>query len=325
VDFFDADCGTNGATSNDYRIGGSGTTTTYSLYSPAGGGAVQTRTSGQAWAVNNNWANFHTVASPAAGHWRLVISSLAGGDDMNGYGIRAHDGTSGAGGTELNIYGYSYISCGWVGTGSWTSTRYPYITSGCSMDWNDWDGDNLSSHTLRSRNGLVSTTFNGSANNIWKNTPVANYDSDLVNNETGIWTWTGVYTDTGGGAGNYGILYAGNYNYGSPPPTSQPLTDTFRIYFPTDNGGVPSKPGVYVGIVHACRQNANQNLTRSGYGNRYIPIDELIVTPVTRGDDRLHHGGTACGIETVVGCALHHHVLSNQKRNCSRSTRSARL
>ncbi|MCX6555531.1 MAG: C25 family cysteine peptidase [Candidatus Aminicenantes bacterium] len=195
--------------------------------------------------INNNWANFHTVASPAAGHWRLDVSSLAGGDDMNGYGIRAHDGTSGSGGTELNMYGYSYVSCGWVGTGSSTSTRYPYITSGCSFSWNNWDGDSLSTHNLRSRTGRVSgPTFNGSGNNAWGRQTINNYDLPLINSDTGIWTWTGIYTDTGGGAGNYGILYTGNYADPAPPPTSQPQTTTFRIYFPTDAGGVPSKPSV---------------------------------------------------------------------------------
>ena len=90
-------------------------------------------------------------------------------------------------------------------------------------------------------------------------------------------------------------------------------------------GGVPSKPGVYVCVVHACRQNANQNFTRSGYGNRHIPIDELIVTAVAGGHDSFHHGGTACGIETVLLCGCHLHARRHQKRNCSRSTRSARL
>ena len=112
------------------------------------------------------------------------------------------------------------------------------------MDYNDWDGDNLSVHTYRSRTGENTGSFNGSGGTAWLNTPISNYDTDLINNDTGIWTWTGTYTDTGAG-GNYGIFYAaGTYNAANPPPTSQPRANTFRIYFPTDAGGVPAKPHV---------------------------------------------------------------------------------
>ncbi len=263
IDIFDPDCGNN---AHDYRIGSTGTTATFTLNNPSGT-AVRTRTSGQSWAVNNTWCNFDTIATPANGHWELIISTRAGGDDMNGYGIRAHDGTSGSGGTELNIYADSYISGGWVGTGSSTSTRFPYITAGCSFGWNDWDGDSLSTHTLRGRTGQIYLyAAAGSANNVWLRTAVSNYDSDLVNNNTGVWTWVGVYTDTAApsGAGNYGILYASDYNAPGIPPTSQPDANNFRIYLPTDGSGAPSKPVVTQKLSYVSGPNppANGQTTR---------------------------------------------------------------
>ena len=42
-----------------------------------------------------------------AGHWEVRVdesSAVTTGDDINAFGLRAHDGTSGVGGTEYNIY-----------------------------------------------------------------------------------------------------------------------------------------------------------------------------------------------------------------------------
>ncbi len=54
-----------------------------------------------------------TAGPPAAGHWQLrVDASNAGGDEINGFGLRAHDGTSDAGGTEYNVYYHPYTQFG---------------------------------------------------------------------------------------------------------------------------------------------------------------------------------------------------------------------
>ncbi len=55
-----------------------------------------------------------------------------------------------------------------------TTTFYPYVTSGCTVDWNDFDGDDNGTATCRlsyaSRNGTIpTTTYNGSANDVWVN------------------------------------------------------------------------------------------------------------------------------------------------------------
>jgi len=72
-------------------------------------------------AFDDVWATFpvnaasptgSTFAGPAAGHWEVRVDSssgVTGGNDVNGYGVSAHDGTPGAGGTELNVYVDSFI------------------------------------------------------------------------------------------------------------------------------------------------------------------------------------------------------------------------
>ena len=91
-----------------------------------------------------------------------------------------------------------------------------------------------------------------------------------------------------------------------------------------DIRGIPAKPGVHVGIVHAGCQHLNQHFTLSGDRDGDLPIDELVKTSIAGRHDRLHYVNTAGRIEAVrlaADCFEHRH----QKRNCSRSTRSAKL
>ncbi|MCU0237656.1 MAG: hypothetical protein MUC72_11320, partial [Acidobacteria bacterium] len=244
VSIFDADVGRG--SENDWLSGSWNTSCTYTLYDPSGtnrGSITGSATQGN----NGAWQNIlSTTSNLIPGHWQLVVnmtSAVTTGDDLNGYGIRADNGDATTGGTELNVYAESFIPIGRVGTGSSTNTFYPYFTSGCTVDYNDWDGDNLSTHTYRSRTGENTGSFSGSGATAWRNNPILNYETDLINNDTGIWTWTGTYTDTGAG-GNFGVFYAGNYQAADPPPTSQPQADTFRVYLPRDGavGNVPNKP-----------------------------------------------------------------------------------
>jgi hypothetical protein len=249
VSIFDADVGVDRSgnpQANDWLSGSWNTSCTYTLYNP-GGTQVATFTGSNDAAsrpYNNAWYDWQTIASPAAGHWRLVVnmtSAVTTGDDLNGFGIRADDGNGSSAGTELNVYAHSFIPIGRVGTGSSTNTFHPYVTSGCNAYWNDWDGDNLSVQTYSSRTGENTGSFSGSGSTAWLSNTVPNFDTDFISNDSGIWTWTGTYTDTGAG-GNFGVFYVGNYNASNPPPTTQSQADTFRIYLPRDGGGAPSKP-----------------------------------------------------------------------------------
>lgn len=117
VDVFDADVGLSGGGDvNDRPIGGAWDTgASYSLRDPSGATVVTrnlgSQTCGAFGACDNLWSNLYTTANPAAGHWELRVdmsSGVTNGDDVNGYGLRAHDGNTGSGGTELNVYAPTY-------------------------------------------------------------------------------------------------------------------------------------------------------------------------------------------------------------------------
>jgi hypothetical protein len=258
VRLFDADTGrTQGGNNNhDWQQGtGYNTSCRYTLYTPTGGTQVTRLIAAAAPGVNNGWYTLATVNTPAAGHWRLVSdmsSNATTGDDCNGWGFDVA-GTNASGSVEIKAYAYSFVPVGELSqTGATTTTTlYPYITSGCSTNWKDFDGDSTTGActiTYRSRNGVVSGSYTGSASTVWLNYPIS-YTNDNFDNiavESGIWTWTGTYTQTGAGGGNFGVFYAGNSNNATTPPTAQPQGNTFRIYLPSGTGntpgGAPAKP-----------------------------------------------------------------------------------
>ncbi|HSQ34590.1 MAG TPA: hypothetical protein VLQ89_01240, partial [Candidatus Binatia bacterium] len=106
VEIWDKDIGAV-ANYTDWQIGGGyNTDCRYRLFDPTGTNVINMLASDTP-SGDSVWTQLYSVANPAAGHWELRVvmrSSFTTGDDVNGYGIRAHDGTSGAGGTELNIY-----------------------------------------------------------------------------------------------------------------------------------------------------------------------------------------------------------------------------
>lgn len=191
------------------------------------------------------------------GHWELRVD-MGVGNDLNAIGIRAHDGTSGAGGTELNVYFDSFAQFGInppaSGTVSRSYTVHPYLTSGCSAGENDFDYDSgsgtVGSMTFDSRS--TPTVFSQSiasaslsADNAWNRDTLSGWTSDLNSVEYGIWSADvsiSSYLVGGTPNGNYTTFYMTNSQAAANPPTANPQANAFRVYLPTDAGGAPVKP-----------------------------------------------------------------------------------
>lgn len=194
--------------------------------------------------------------APLAGHWELRVAQSAGGDDINALGIRAHDGTSAAGGTELNVYADSMVSLGVnpdPGPNSRSYTLYPWITSGCECSQNDFDRDTNSgdtgSGTYTSRSGGFTQTFLSptlSLDNAWNHDNLTRWGDDDESDDYGIWTWSPTINTYGVTNGNYETTYVGSYLTAGDPTTNPVVSGgnpaAFRIYLPTDAGVAPVKP-----------------------------------------------------------------------------------
>lgn len=213
-------------------------------------------------------------------------------DSFNGVGIRAHDGNSGADGTELNVYAYSYISPGILsGTQGTTQahTYYPYITSGCQFSQNNFDldvgnGATGQSFVFTRRGGGYDQTIGNtslSRNGTWANSPLItatdpnNWTSGPTN-AIGYGIWTAVFNiePSSLGDSNYTTIYLGNSNATNPPPNAQPQANTFRIYLPTDASAAPVKPYVEQLLTH----NAGPNPPLVSQTTRYT-VTVRVVNP----------------------------------------------
>jgi hypothetical protein len=248
VDIFDGDIGAGtGNNYTDWQIGNNyDTRCRYTLYNPSGAQVYTVRLDHNSTAYNNAWVTIYTVAAPAAGHWELRVDMSTAqqnetGDDVNGYT------DAGSGGTELNIYAYSFVPLGCIGVNptTITTTLYPYITSGCTVGWNDFDGDNGTNFcriSYASRVNTVSGTYSGAANDLWLNNLISGYSIDSRNLDSGIWTATAAYTTLAGSTANFGVFWAGNWLAANGTPSAQPEANSFRVYLPTDGGGAPAKP-----------------------------------------------------------------------------------
>jgi len=314
VGIFDADVGMGAA--NDWRTGSWNTSVTYTLYNPGGTavGSVTGSSTGPAGS-DNAWLTYN-INNPAAGHWEIRVdmsSAVTSGNDMNGYGLGAIDPVNG---TELNIYAESFIPIGVVGSGATlTTTLYPYITSGCTVDSNDWDGDNrgptLCTISITSRTGNFSSSFNGSGGTAWLNNPLSGFTTDILSSDYGTWTSALSYTDAGGGI-NCGVFYMGNYNASNPPPTSQPETGSSRIYFrSTTGGGAPLKPFLTQNMSHVSGPNppASGSTTRVKVGVTIFnptpfPITFSAGNPITAnvsGSGAVYAGSASVTQGTITG------------------------
>lgn len=195
------------------------------------------------------------------GHWEMRVATI-GGNDINAIGIRAHDGTSGAGGTELNVYADSMVSLGVnpnPGANSQTFTLYPWVTSGCQCSQNDFDRDTNSgntgstNYTSRLELAAAGTGFTQtfasatlSPDDLWNHDDLTRWGDDDESDDYGIWRFQPTITTYGSTSGNYETTYVGSY-LTSGNPTSNPILASgapasFRMYLPTDAGTAPVKP-----------------------------------------------------------------------------------
>lgn len=277
VELFDADVSDTGTTEWDRVRTDFETRARYQLINPSGT-VVQTRVTGNDGTLagaNNAWTGFTAISSPAAGHWevRVTMEAPAGdSNDLNAIGIRAHDGNSGSGGTELPVYAESFIETGTsnnpVGTAGVVDFDYfPYVTSGCSCSHNDWDSDSVTgvpgaSAVYTSRSGVFTQSNPAlSGPTAWESQSITGWSTDSNRADYGIWRMdlTSRLADgSAGGPYNYQTFYFGAFNAAAPGganPSANPEANSLRIYFPADGGGAPVKPWVQQSLLHLSGPN----------------------------------------------------------------------
>lgn len=256
VEVFDPDIGRGGggdATANRDRARGSyDTQADYRLYDPGGTQRAFFNNCDTNTCSDNAWQTLlNTTTNLVAGHWLLEVemnSAETDGDDVNAFGVRAHDGNSGAGGTELPVYWDSYATYGTNNENGASFSRsytfHPWVTAGCRLDTNDFDFDSSGSMSHTSRSGaFVGASGSPSGNDVWRNGVLGPWTTDSDATDYGVWTQNVTITGFPGN-GNYGQIYLGNELASNPPPSSQPEANTYRIYLPTDAGAAPAKPYV---------------------------------------------------------------------------------
>lgn len=242
----------------------------YTLINPAGTTvATQNCAAGAntGFCIDDAWESIvDTTTTPIAnGHWELDVdqhSTITTGDDINAFGIRADDGDATSGGTEIPVYylaqtqiGQNPPASGTVGTK--TYTFYPYITSGCSFNENDFDydknngppnGQNVGSIGFTSRTGSFTSNLAAaslSVNDTWQTNNISGYTSASDSVDYGIWTMVaGIsnYNNASGLNGNYANIYLSNSSASGAPANNSPTPNSFRVYFATDGGTAPVKP-----------------------------------------------------------------------------------
>ena len=272
-------------------------------------------------------------ASPDAGHWQLEVDmsgtvngEIAGirnrrQDDVNAFGLRAHDGTPGSGGTELNLYAHSYVI---VGVNNNDRSRaydfFPYITQGCEGDVHDFDFDAnqpnpsapntnvqpFGSVDLTSRSGTFTQDEGGtmSDNDAWNSLTFIGFNSDDQADDYGIWSMDISIADWD--QNNYGPIYVTNEDAAAAPPTASPEAESFRIYFPNDAGNAPAKPYVSHYLNYVDDQSAGPNPPGVGQTSRYA-VSIVVANPtgsigdITFSNTNVVTGHIPTGTETVYG------------------------
>ncbi|QUW01579.1 hypothetical protein J8C02_11845 [Chloracidobacterium sp. MS 40/45] len=339
IDIYDADYGSTGGPAGvnrfDNRVGA--ITTNYSLFDPSGtsislntilSGTGLNFTEGDNTAVgtngpdtraaNDQWKNFYTVASPAAGHWELRIIQPGGGNSgVNPFGVAAHTLDPGANrdqnlggpttGRGLNMYFDPGIHLGPQNTERQppiTWNYYPYITSGCTCRANDFDWDapgGTGTIAFTSRTG--SQTFNTttvSGATVWGSFEVGPWTTSVSAVDYGI--WSNNITINGGGA-NHITYYIGNHSALVPTTSGDNITlanwrqgDKFRVYFPGDAGATtaPLKPYMTQRLIHIGNPTNGPNPPCNGQTTFYrVRVD--IVNPT---DHDIVLDGTTIGTRT---------------------------
>lgn len=248
---YDADigAGTNldlvGATPN--------TSVNYTVIDPSGATATSiTLTPGSCPGCDGAWAYLTAQVNPMVGHWELRIDQSTGvqsgggpWNDINVLYVYALDVSNGV---ELNLYSHSYSALGnsTGGAGTVTYDLFPWVTCGCEVDSNDFDGDVGNSGTtesVSSRSGATtySPVTSGATN--WANNTLGGFTTDFNAVDYGIWHTVYNLTTTAGFPYNWATYYVGNWNAADPsgtppnPPTAQPEANTTRVYYTTTAGG----------------------------------------------------------------------------------------
>jgi len=256
-------------TSADYN-----TDVKYTLINPSGATvATQTCThgSGTGFCTDDAWSSLLDITTGiVAGHWELdvdmstAVNTGATFDgtavDINAFGIRADDGDATSGGTEIPVYYLAQNQIGQnppaSGSGTKTYSFYPYVTSGCSFNENDFDydlnnggtGQNVGSIDFTSRSGSFTKNFAAtslSANDVWKTNSVSGYTSASDSTDYGIWLMSASISNYTVGTtidGNYANIYISNSSASGAPANNAPTANSFRVYFAADGGAAPVKP-----------------------------------------------------------------------------------
>jgi hypothetical protein len=281
VEIFDPDVGAGGvAEADDQRDRRRGsafdTAVEYQLRRPDGSLAASLACDAIA-CLDDGWQallDSTDSADLAAGHWELQVDmsdSATTGDDINAFGVRAHDGDPGSGGAELNVYYDSHVGLGVNPPPSGVAARsydlYPYLTSGCSAGKNDFDWDSNSGATggvvLESRSGSFTQSYGTasmSSNLEWRRDLFTGWTADQRAGDYGVWHavveiasyFTGVQN------GNYGHLYLSSFQAGANPPTANPTAGALRVYLASDVGAAPVKPYLEQALVHLSGPNPPQ-------------------------------------------------------------------
>ncbi|NOZ20401.1 MAG: hypothetical protein GXP25_04850 [Planctomycetes bacterium] len=281
VDLFDADVGAgaleqagNWSENLDRARGGWNTSCRYRLYNPSGTLVWSgTATPGNFPFLHNRWFNIYGANNPTPGHWELRVdmsSAVTSGDDLNSYGVRAHDGDPGPGGREINIYSPTYLQIGTHDTDGNSSSGdsrtvqfYPYVTELCAVEINDFDTDNFDtgpftsnfSFTTRASQSFSITEPQMSGNNVWANNPLTGWNRDAWAGDYGIWSGAMTIYERVSAGGNYATFYGGTPRSGGPPPTAEPEAYSIRFYLPTDSGTAPVKPYMMQMVSHVSGPN----------------------------------------------------------------------
>jgi hypothetical protein len=241
--------------------------------------------------------NFFTRANPAAGHWQIEVDA-GNGDDVNAFGLRAHDGDATAGGRELNVYANTAFQIGInpIDPGSRTSlfSYYPYVTHGCDVIANDFDYDADNANTtggqqaeiFNNHSGSFTATFNNgtlSDNNVWNTETMADpttfpgggpSGSQVSRNGYGTWPSSWRINEVDGENANFTTIFVGPETIAATPPTANPQANAFRVYFPTDAATSPQKP--FLSQYYAYSSGANP--PTSGQ-NTFLNVTVLVTNP----------------------------------------------
>jgi len=248
---WDAGSGT-GMTANSQRVCGSGAWATQAI--PGSTGTATFTAGVTRWRTTT--VALRRAFSLTAGHWEVRVDlSAAGGDEISAFGLRAHDGDSSAGGTELNVYYQPYTQYGTDDANQSAIDQrafvnYPWVTSGCSCYMHNWDGDGAGTFAFdrpdRSQSpagwAQVGNTINASGATVWGHNTVTGWADSSNATSYGIWRLRHNSVEWSAGNGNIYTFYMTDYTNPTSPPAQWQQDNSIRVYLPTDAGTAPAKP-----------------------------------------------------------------------------------